>query len=187
MSNRFDILATPLRGLKVLQRKPIGDARGYLERVFCTDDLATVLHGKGIAQINRTFTAKRGTVRGMHLQWPPHAETKFVNCLRGEVFDVAIDLRRGSPTFLKWHAQVLSADNHMTMMIPEGFAHGLQTLSNDCELLYLHTAPFSPEAEGGFNAQDPMLSIHWPEPIAEQSARDAALAMLTHEFAGVAL
>jgi dTDP-4-dehydrorhamnose 3,5-epimerase len=143
------------------------------------------LNGNTIAQINRTFTAKRGTVRGMHLQYSPHAETKFVSCLRGEVFDVAIDLRSGSSTFLQWHAQILSADNHMTMMIPEGFAHGLQTLSDDCELLYLHTAAFHPEAEGGFNAQDPLFAIRWPLAITEQSARDTALGMLAHGFTGV--
>ena len=97
------------------------------------------------------MTASRGTVRGMHFQHPPHAETKFVSCLRGEVFDVAVDLRNGSPTFLHWHAEILSADNHRTLVIPEGFAHGFQTLSDDCEMLYFHTAAYNPEAEGGLN------------------------------------
>ena len=126
---------TPLSGLKVLQRKPISDSRGYLERFFCTEELEALALGKHIAQINCTLTANLGTVRGMHFQRPPHAEIKFVSCLRGEVFDVAVDLRNNSPTFLCWHAEVLSADNHKTLVIPEGFAHGFQTLADNCEML----------------------------------------------------
>jgi dTDP-4-dehydrorhamnose 3,5-epimerase len=185
MSGRFDIFGTPLAGLAVLQRKPMYDARGYLERLFCTAEFSSLLAGRGIAQINRTLTVRRGTVRGLHLQHPPHAEAKFVSCLRGAVFDVAVDLRRDSPTFLQWHAQVLSSDNHMTMMIPEGFAHGFQALAAHCELLYFHTAAFHPQAERGFNALDPRLGIDWPEAITEQSARDAAHPLLTAQFAGI--
>ena len=106
-------------------------------------------------QINHTLTGRRGTVRGMHYQRPPHAETKFISCLRGEVFDVAVDLRHDSPTFLRWHAEVLSAENHRTLVVPEGFAHGFQTLAEDCELLYLHTAAFAADSEGALNANDP--------------------------------
>ena len=109
----------------------------------------------------------------MHFQHPPHAETKFISCLTGEVFDVAVDLRRGSPTFLLWHAEILSADNHKTFIIPEGFAHGFQTLTKDCEILYLHTTAYRADAEGGLNASDPRLGIQWPLSIAEQSARDS--------------
>lgn len=187
MSNRFDILDTPLQGLKLLQRKPIGDSRGYLERLFCADDLQALISGKGIVQINHTLTAKRGTVRGMHFQHPPHAETKFVSCLRGEVFDAAVDLRRGSSTFLHWHAEVLSAGNHKTLIIPEGFAHGFQTLTEDCEMLYFHTAAYQPDAEGGLNVQDPRLAIRWPEAMTELSPRDAAHRLVTDDFSGVAV
>ena len=170
--SRFTLTATPLRGLTLLERRPIGDQRGYLERLFCRDELAEVLDGRVIAQINHTLTAKTGTVRGLHFQYPPHAETKFVTCLKGEVFDVAVDLRLGSPTFLLWHAEILSADNHRTLFIPEGFAHGFQTLVDDCELLYLHTAAYQPGAEGGVNALDPRLAIRWPLPVMDMSARD---------------
>ena len=186
MRTRFDILDTPIAGLQVLQRKPIGDSRGYLERLFCSDDLQAHTKGKHISQINHTLTASRGTVRGMHFQRPPHAEIKFVSCLRGEVFDVAVDLRDNSPTFLRWHAEVLSADNHKTLIIPGGFAHGFQTLTDDCEMLYFHTAPYLPGAEGGLNAQDPRLAIQWPLPVAELSPRDAAHSLLGEDFAGVA-
>lgn len=185
MSNRFDILDTQLLGLKLIQRKPIGDSRGYLERIFCADDLQALISGKRIVQINHTLTARHGTVRGLHFQHPPHAETKFVSCLRGEVFDVAVDLRQGSPTFLRWHAEILSAGNHKTLMIPEGFAHGFQAMTEDCEMLYLHTAAYQPGAECGLNAKDPRLNIRWPKAITELSPRDAAHPLVTEDFSGV--
>ncbi len=185
MSARFEILGTPVAGLHVLQRKPIGDSRGYLERLFCADELQALMPGRRIVQVNHTLTVSRGTVRGLHFQLPPHAETKFVHCLRGEVFDVAVDLRRNSPTFLHWHADVLSADNHKTFVIPEGFAHGFQTLSDDCEMLYFHTAAYRQEAEGGLNPQDPRLAIRWPLSVAGLSPRDAAHPLLDAAFAGV--
>ncbi|MBE0619360.1 MAG: dTDP-4-dehydrorhamnose 3,5-epimerase family protein [Burkholderiales bacterium] len=185
MSRRFDIVDTPLQGLRILQRKPIGDSRGYLERLFCAEELQALIPGKGIAQINHTLTAKRGAVRGLHFQHPPYAETKFVSCLRGEVFDVAVDLRRGSSTFLRWHAEMLSADGHNTLLIPEGFAHGFQTLTDECEMLYFHTAAYRSEAEGGLNAQDPSLAIRWPLAITELSPRDATHPMLTPDFSGM--
>ena len=186
MSSRFDILDTPIQDLKLLQRKPIGDERGYLERIYCIDELQALAPNINIAQINHTLTEKRGTVRGLHFQYPPYAEIKFVSCLRGEVFDVAIDIRRDSPTFLHWHAEILSAENHKTLVIPEGFAHGFQTLSKDCEMLYLHTATYRADAEGALNARDPQLGIQWPLPIEEQSARDSAHPFITEDFRGVA-
>src|SRR5690606_7729794 len=105
MSSRFDIQATPFPGLSIVIRKPLGDSRGYLERMFCVEELQDVLGDRRIVQINHTLTQVEGTVRGMHFQYAPHAETKFVSCLRGAVFDVAVDLRKGSPTFLNWHAE----------------------------------------------------------------------------------
>lgn len=187
MTTRFEILPTPIADLRVLQRKPLGDSRGYLERMFCTEELDEVLVGRCIVQINHTLTSSRGTVRGLHFQHPPHAETKFVSCLRGEVFDVAVDLRRDSPTFLRWHAEMLSADNHRTLVLPEGFAHGFQTLTDDCEMLYFHTTAYHGPAEGGLNALDPLLLIHWPLPVEGLSPRDAGHAMLHENFAGIAI
>lgn len=185
MNTRFNITATPFQGLQILQRKLLGDSRGYLERLFCTRELQAIVEGKPIMQINHTLTAKRGTVRGMHFQHPPHAETKFVMCLQGNVFDVAVDLRRDSPRFLQWYGEVLSADNHKTLVIPEGFAHGFQTLSDNCEMLYFHTASYQSEAEGGLNAQDPKLAIQWPLPIGEQSERDKGHPMIQSDFQGI--
>ncbi|MDB4945199.1 MAG: dTDP-4-dehydrorhamnose 3,5-epimerase-like enzyme [Labilithrix sp.] len=185
MSERFDIRDAPLAGLKVVGRKPRGDARGFLERMYCDDELAPILEGRSIAQINRTLTVRQGTVRGLHYQRPPHAETKLVSCIRGEIFDVAVDLRRGSPTFLMWHAEVLSAANGLTFFIPEGFAHGFQCLTGECELLYLHSARYAPGAEAGIHPEDPRVGIRWPAPIAELSARDASHPVLTPAFLGI--
>ena len=185
MTRRFDVTDTPLAGLTFIRREPVRDARGYLERLFCEDELSPWLHGERVAQVNRTLTRRRGTVRGMHFQRPPHAETKIVSCLRGRVFDVAVDLRKGSPTFLEWHAEVLDADEHTMLLIPKGFAHGFQTLTDDCELLYVHTAAYEPSAEGALNARDPRLAIRWPEAIADLSERDAAHPMLGAAFHGI--
>ena len=185
--SRFVSEKAPIHGLQVFQRQLIGDERGYLERLFCGDELKPITGIRSIVQINHTLTAKVGTVRGMHFQHPPHAEMKLVSCLRGEVFDVAIDLRENSQTFLQWHAEVLCESSPKTFVIPEGFAHGFQTLTDDCELLYLHTAAYSSDSEAGLNALDPRLAIAWPMPIAERSARDQQHAMLTTEFSGLSL
>ena len=185
--NHFVLHPTPLHGLQVVQRKLIGDARGYFERFFCQETLYSFLQGKTIRQINRTLTQNRGTVRGLHFQYPPHTETKIVSCLKGRVWDVAVDLRRGSPTFLQHHAVLLTEENHQSYLIPEGFAHGFQSLTPDCEMLYFHTADYNAEAEGALNACDPRLAINWPQPISDRSERDKNHAMLTDDFHGMDL
>ncbi|MBM4195395.1 MAG: dTDP-4-keto-6-deoxy-D-glucose epimerase [Gemmatimonadetes bacterium] len=185
MSARFALRDTPIAGVGVFNRLPIGDHRGSLERLFCADDLRQLVGDRAIRQINLTVTRRRGTTRGMHFQHPPFAEMKIVTCLRGRVFDVAVDLRRDSPTFLRWHAELLSPDHHASIVIPEGCAHGFQTLEDDCEMLYLHTAAYASAAEGGVHAEDPRIAIAWPEPIAELSARDAGHPWLGADFAGL--
>lgn len=187
MSRRFEFQDTPLEGLQILQRQPLADNRGYLERMFCSAELGPLLSNKNIVQINHTMTHKRGAVRGLHFQYPPHADTKFISCLRGEVFDIAVDLRADSPTFLKWHATILSAAMHNTFVIPEGFAHGYQTLTAECEMLYLHTASYQPSVEGGVNIKDPQLAIDLPLPITELAERDANYPMLKADYPGVLL
>jgi dTDP-4-dehydrorhamnose 3,5-epimerase len=175
----------PLAGLKYLERNPVGDARGSLQRLYCADFLRSIGVAKPLAQINLTQTQRRGTVRGMHFQHPPHMEIKIVSCLRGKVFDVALDLRQGSPTFLAWHGEVLTPELRNALLIPEGFAHGFQTLSDDCELLYFHTANYCPEAEGGVRADDPGAGIAWPLEVADISDRDAGFPLLTVDFRGI--
>jgi dTDP-4-dehydrorhamnose 3,5-epimerase len=184
MKSLFDIQATPLPDLKVLVRKPLSDSRGYLERMFCLEELRGILTSRCIVQGNHTLTSNKGTVRGMHFQRAPHAEMKLVSCLRGSVFDVAVDLRKGSPTFLRWHAEILSAENHRTLVIPEGFAHGFQAMTDNCEMLYLHTASYVQDAEGGLNPRDSRLAIAWPLPITEMSPRDAEHAPIDADFEG---
>ncbi|WDQ17425.1 dTDP-4-dehydrorhamnose 3,5-epimerase [Rhodopirellula sp. P2] len=187
MTNRFQIHTTPLEDLNVLERKPIGDHRGFLERMHCNADLEELLNGSTIVQINRTLTQQRGTVRGMHFQQPPHCEKKIISCLRGEIFDVAVDLRPDSETYLQWHGVTLSESNHLTFFIPEGFAHGFQTLTDDCELLYLHTAFYHAESEAGLDATDPDLAIDWPLELAQRSDRDNRLPKLDDGFNGIQL
>ena len=185
--SRFEFHSTPLHGLMVVQRKPVEDSRGFFARFFCADEFRQAGFTKPIAQINHTLTRKKGVVRGLHFQRPPHAETKVVSCLKGDIFDVAIDLRRGSPTFLRWHGEVLSAENQKSLLIPEGFAHGFQTLTDDCELVYLHSTSFHPEAEGALNVSDPKLAIAWPLAMAELSERDRAHAFIGMNSEEVAL
>jgi dTDP-4-dehydrorhamnose 3,5-epimerase len=182
---RFTFHATPLSGLVVIECKPIEDGRGYFCRYYCVDEFREAGLRKPIVQINHTLTRKKGSIRGLHFQHPPHAETKIVSCLKGEIFDVAVDLRKGSPTFLRWHAEILSAADRKSLLIPEGFAHGFQTLAGEGELIYLHTASYAPEAEGGLNVLDPRLAIDWPLGIAEISERDRMYPMLAADFEGI--
>lgn len=183
--SRFDIDETPLAGLTRLTRRPMGDDRGFFERLYCATDLAPAGWDGSIAQMNHAYTRLAGTVRGLHFQYPPHAEIKLVSCLRGAVWDVAVDLRRGSPTFLRWHAETLSGDNGCTLLIPRGFAHGYQTLTDDADLIYCHSAAYSPDAEAGVNPADPLLAIPWPLPIAKLSERDTRHPPLDGGFAGI--
>ena len=181
---RFTIADTPIAGLKRVTRKRIGDERGFLSRLYCQEELGIAAP---IAQINHTLTRRRGAIRGMHFQHPPFAEDKLVSVIAGEVLDVAVDLRSRSPTFLHWHGEILSADNGAALLIPRGFAHGFQTLTPDCQLIYAHTAPYAAEAEGGLNPLDPRLAIAWPLPVADLSARDRGHKLLTQDFGGIAL
>ena len=184
--SRFLVYDLPLSGLKIIERKPIGDERGSLCRIFCTAELASVGWQKPICQINQTFTEKSGTVRGLHFQRAPDSEMKLVSCLRGRVWDVAVDIRADSPTFLKWYAVELSPENNKALLIPEGFAHGFQAISDGCELLYLHSSTHSPDSEAALNPRDPLLGINWPLDISVISLRDSGHEMLQDfEFRGV--
>lgn len=185
--SRFEFMSSPLSGLRMVERKAMEDHRGFLSRIYCAEGFKAVGAGLEIAQINHTLTREKGSVRGLHFQYPPHAEVKMVTCLQGEIFDVAVDLRAGSPTFLHWHGEILSARNRRSMLIPEGFAHGFQTLTPNCELIYLHTAAYFPEAEGALNVADPRIGIVWPLPISELSDRDRSHPFVHTEFQGIFL
>jgi dTDP-4-dehydrorhamnose 3,5-epimerase len=183
--SRFTVRSLPIEGLRVLQRQKISDHRGFLSRIFCAEELQAAGWSQPIAQINHSCTLQRGTIRGLHFQHPPFAELKLVSCVRGSVFDVAVDLRMGSPTYLHWHAEVLSADNQTAMLIPAGFAHGFQTLEDSCELLYCHSNTYHPQSEGGLNAMDSALAIAWPIGAAQRSERDTHLPSVAPPFQGI--
>jgi len=185
--SRFTIADTPLTGLKVVQRRPLGDSRGFFSRLFCNQDLIAAGWTRPIAQLNHSYSAARGTVRGLHFQRPPFAEMKLVNCLEGEIWDVAVDIRAGSPTFLQWHAQRIGADNALSLLVPEGFAHGFQTLSDKAHVVYCCSAPYSAESEGGLLATDPKLAIRWPLPISSTSPRDAQHPLISAQFVGLSV
>ncbi len=184
---RFDFIPTHLSGLRVVQRKAIEDHRGFLSRFYCAEEFCAAGAINKIIQINHTLTVNVGAVRGLHFQCPPHAETKMVSCLKGEIFDVAVDLRRDSPTFLHWYGEILSETNRKSLMIPEGFAHGFQALTENCELIYLHTAAYHSEAEGGLNVADPRINIAWPLPINDLSERDRNHPFIKSDFQGIVL
>lgn len=176
---------TPLHGLYEIQHTPVGDARGRFTRLFCEQELVPVRPGMHFSQINLSETRGRATLRGMHYQMPPAAEAKLIRCLRGRVFDVAVDLRAGSPTFLRWHALELGEDNDRAIFIPEGFAHGFQTLTDDVQLLYMHTTPWTPACEAGIRYDDPRLAIEWPLPAATVSDRDRGYTLIDDAFGGM--
>ncbi|MCQ4164409.1 dTDP-4-dehydrorhamnose 3,5-epimerase family protein [Tahibacter harae] len=183
--NPVRLHATPLAGLTLIEAGSVSDARGRFTRVFCEDELHALQPGLHFPQINLSATRTRGSVRGLHFQHPPASEAKLIRCLRGRVFDVAVDLRAGSPTFLRWHAVELDAEGPLQVFIPAGFAHGFQALSDEVELLYLHTARWSRAHEGGLHPADPRLGIAWPLPLSNLSARDAGAAPLGADFAGI--
>lgn len=185
--SRFDFIPAPLAGLMLVQRKTIEDHRGFLSRFYCAEEFRAAGISKPIVQINHTLTRNKGAVRGLHFQHPPHAEAKLVSCLKGKIWDVAIDLRYGSSTFLQWHGEILSAENRKSLLIPEGCAHGFQTLAEDCELIYLHTAAYHPEAEGALNVSDPRLNIAWPLPVGDLSERDHSHPFVSQGFSGIAV
>jgi dTDP-4-dehydrorhamnose 3,5-epimerase len=173
--------ATPIGGLLHVERSRRGDSRGTFSRFFDEGAFAEAGWPNSVVQMNHTMTEETGTVRGMHFQYPPHGEWKYVSCLAGAIFDVAVDLRLGSPSFGEWFGATLSAENGQSFLIPAGFAHGFQTLAPRCELIYLHSAAYAPSAEGGVDALDPSLDISWPLAISVRSPRDIALPRLDQQ------
>lgn len=175
MGKMISIERLPLEGAAELRSTGLPDSRGWFARWFCQEELASLNGGRPIEQVNSSFTAGKGTVRGMHFQVAPHAEDKLVRCLAGRVFDVMVDLRTNSETYGEWHGVILDASDQNMVYIPRGFAHGFQTLTDDCQLLYLHTASFAPDFQGGLHHASPELAIQWPLAVTEVSARDAEL------------
>ncbi len=181
----LEITALPIPGAYEVKSRIFRDHRGEFARLFCAKELAEIQGDRPIVQINHSLTRAVGAVRGLHFQHPPAAEAKWVRCLSGRVFDVMVDLRRGSPTFLSWHAVELSAAAANAVFIPEGCAHGFQVLQPESMLLYLHSAPYAPEHEGGVRWDDPRIGIDWPMPVKDISERDRNHPLLAVDFEGI--
>lgn len=175
-----EIRATSLKGVFELYSHPFADHRGAFLNAFRAQEPAFLSSwgDRGISQVNVSRTEAVGAVRGMHLQAAPHSEAKLVRCLRGRVWDLAVDLRKDSTTYGQWHALELSSDRSNALLIPEGCAHGFQVLEPGSELLYLHSGAWLPEAETGVRWDDPKLGISWPLPVSGLSDRDRDLPFL---------
>lgn len=187
MTNRFEVSNTPLAGLTLLKRFALEDNRGLFQRVFDLQDLQALGWEGDLKQVNHTKTTRKGSLRGMHLQLPPFAEYKLVSCFRGSVFDVVVDLRRASPTFLQTYSVTLAADALTALLIPPGFAHGFQTLEDDVEMLYCHSQLHHPKCDWVTQALDARLGITWPLVVTERSERDRQAQTLDQQFEGIAL
>jgi len=164
---------------------PFEDNRGQFTRIFCKKEISATGLKKEIVQINHSLTVQKGSVRGMHFQYAPMAEIKMVKCISGAAFDVIIDLRKGSPTFLQWHGEILSEKNMKMIYIPEGFAHGFQTMEQNCKLLYFHTEFYNPEFEGSVRYNDPLINISWPLEVTDISEKDTNHPLLADDFSGL--
>jgi len=175
---------TTLKGAYVISLKLLQDDRGGFARTFCKKEFQQIEHSKEFVQLNHSWNKKKGTIRGMHYQVPPHQEVKLVRCVRGKVLDVIVDLRKDSPTFLQHISVELSAENKKMIYMPENFAHGFQTLEDDSELIYHHTEYFTPEADRGLRYDDPALKINWPLPAVNVSDKDKSYKLIDNSFKG---
>ncbi|MEO8765636.1 MAG: dTDP-4-dehydrorhamnose 3,5-epimerase [Ginsengibacter sp.] len=176
---------TSLKGSYVIELEPLVDERGWFARTFCKDEFSKIGHNKEWLQLNHSYTQQQGVIRGMHYQMPPFSEIKLVRCIAGSVYDVIIDLRKGSSTFLDYFGVELSAENRKMIYIPEGFAHGFQTLTSDSEVIYHHTAMYIPAAEGGIRYNESLININWALPPANISMRDNTHPELHANFKGL--
>ncbi len=178
-------ITTAIDGVVKIELVPHIDSRGVFTKWFSADYFEGILNGREIVQANHSVNVSRGSIRGMHYQDFPYPETKLIRCIKGKVFDVVVDLRRGSKTYLSWVGVELSENDDILLVVPEGCAHGFQVLQDDSELLYLHSNIYSPEAERGIRYDDPELKIDWPLPATEVSEKDKGYAFIDGDFGGV--
>jgi dTDP-4-dehydrorhamnose 3,5-epimerase len=176
---------TSLQGSYLIKLQPILDERGFFVRTFCKKEFEVIGHEKEFVQMNQSYNKLKGTLRGMHYQLPPHQEIKLVRCISGSVYDVIIDMRKDSPTYLQYFGTELSAENFCMMYVPEGFAHGFQTLADHTSLVYHHTAVFAPGSEAGLRFDDQRIGINWPMPVACISEKDQQYPYMAESFNGI--
>jgi dTDP-4-dehydrorhamnose 3,5-epimerase len=181
-STLFESTQTPIQGVRVIQRRPRHDHRGHFMRMFCARELRAAGWVDTVAQVNLSHTHALGAVRGLHYQTSHSAEYKLVSCIAGAVWDVAVDLRLDSPSFMQWHAIRLDAENAQSLLIPKGVAHGFQVLVPHSTLLYMHSCEYAPTMEAGLRADDPTLNIAWPLPFSDWSERDQKLPVIDASF-----
>ena len=177
--------STILTGAYIVDPSPLKDDRGMFMRTYCKKQFEQIGFNSEWVQMNHSISYKKGTIRGMHFQIPPFGEVKMVKCIQGAIFDVIVDLRKDSPTFLQWISVDLTKENKRMLYIPAGFAHGFQTLTDDTELIYHHSHFFTPEAEKGLLYNDPLLSINWPLALTAISDRDLSHQTINQEFKGI--
>lgn len=170
---------TNLKGSFLINFKPMTDDRGWFCRTYCEREFTQMGLSTSWVQANHSFSLNKGTVRGLHYQRNPFAEKKLVCCVSGSIYDVIVDLRKDSPTFLKWFGVELSSENNNALYIPEGFAHGFQTLDNNTSVIYQHSNYYSPESEAGLNYLDPRIKIDWKLPVSSISSKDLNRKFLT--------
>lgn len=168
----MEFVATPLAGCLIVKQKKISDSRGFFARAWCTDEFAQQGLNASMVQLNTAYSHRAGTIRGMHFQAAPHAEAKLVRCTRGAIYDVAIDLRPASPTRGQWFGVELSADGDAMLYLPEGLAHGYQTLVDGTEMYYMTSARYAPASASGVRYDDAALAIQWPLPATVVSDQD---------------
>lgn len=183
----MNIVPTQLAGVYRVGTSTFHDSRGAFSRYYCENELASIVGNRKIVQINHSLTNAVGSVRGLHYQRAPHAEMKLVRCIKGSIWDIAVDLRAGSATFLQWHAEILSAENANMLTIPEGCAHGFQVLEANSEIIYFVTASYEPGAEGGVRYNDMRIAIDWPLAATEISDKDRQIPLLTENFSGISV
>lgn len=176
---------TFLKGSFIVEPTVLKDDRGWFTRFYCKNEFKEIGHEKEWVQLNHSFTHNKGSIRGMHYQVKPFREIKMVKCIAGAVYDVIVDLRQESSTFLKWFGTELSAKNRKMLYIPEGFAHGFQCIEDNCELIYHHSEFYTPSAEAGVRYNDPLIKIEWPLAGTNISPRDQSHPLLDENFKGV--
>ena len=176
-----------LSGLFIIKPTPFEDHRGFFARTYCKKEFLSIGFNKEFVQFNHSFNLLKGTVRGLHFQKPPYAETKYIRCVQGSIYDVVVDIRKDSPTYLKYFGIELSAENMVGLLVPEGFAHGFQTLEDNTTVIYHSTAFYSPTAEGGLKFNDSILNISWKLPPVNISEKDLNHPLIDESFTGLRL
>jgi dTDP-4-dehydrorhamnose 3,5-epimerase len=176
---------TKLKGAWIIKPEPFTDERGLFARVYCEEEFKAIGHKKHFVQINHSVNSKKGTFRGLHYQLKPFSEIKLIRCVAGKVFDVIVDIRKGSDTFLQYFGVELSAKNMKMIYVPEGFAHGFITLENNSQLIYHHTSFYKPGFESGLRYDDPKLSINLPLSPVIITEKDKSYPLINSSFTGI--